>query len=69
MNPKEKAVELLDSFYMPINLKTDYKEAKQCALICVDEIIEAINFDWMEEQNLDRQHAYWQEVRKEIEQL
>jgi hypothetical protein len=41
-------------------------KAKQCALIAVDEIDKAIDFDWMEVQNLDREHFYWGQVRAEI---
>jgi len=51
------------------NTDSNYKTAKQCALINVSEIESAIDFDWMEVQNLDRQHAYWQEVKNEIEKL
>jgi len=40
--------------------------AKRSALICCDEIIAAIDFDWMEVQNLEREHAYWQAVRQHI---
>lgn len=43
--------------------------AKQCALIAVDEIIEALDFDWMEVQNLDREYAYWNKVKQEIDKL
>jgi len=39
---------------------------KQCALICCDEIIAAIDFDWMEVQNLERGRAYWQAVKQHI---
>jgi len=35
----------------------------------VDEITQAIDFDWMEVQNLDREHAYWDKVKQEIENL
>ncbi len=45
------------------------KAAKQCALICVDKIIKAIDFDWMEIQNLDRQHAYWTAIREAVKNI
>ena len=45
------------------------QNAKQCALICVDEIDKAIDFDWMEVQNLDREHDYWDRVREHIKQM
>ena len=69
MTSKEKAEELVNK-YLAIQFG-DFPttEAKQCALIAVDEIIQAIDFDWMEVQNLDREHAYWEEVKQEIEKL
>ena len=73
MTPKEKAEELVDTFRMNV---LDYEgcgindhKAKQCALIAVDEITQAIDFDWMEVQNLEREHAYWNKVKEEIEKL
>jgi len=71
MTPKEKAQELVQRFtkiesfhiherviFMPL------PEAKQCALIAVDELInDSIN-------NLNvNSHKYWQEVKQEIEKL
>ena len=71
MTPQEKANSLVDKYYEDDLMWEDlsYIQAKKCALIAVDEIINAIDFDWMEVQNLDRQHAYWQEVKNEIEKL
>jgi hypothetical protein len=69
MTPKEKAQELIDKM---INTDIMYMSnylAKQCCLIAVDEIIEAIDFDWMEIQNLESEHRYWQQVKQEIEKL
>lgn len=63
MTPKEKARELVNKYYI-YSLK-----GKECALIAVDEIIQAIDFDWMEVQNLDREYAYWEKVKQEIENL
>jgi hypothetical protein len=73
MTPKEKAEELIDKF-KPLcggyfGGKINKVFAKQCASIAVDEIIKAIDFDWMEVQNLQQQHRYWQEVKQEIENL
>ena len=43
MTPKEKAKELVDK-YLNIHLMYGMEdEAKECALICVDEIIEELN--------------------------
>lgn len=41
--------------------------SKQCAIIQVKSIIKAIDFDWMESQNLQRQFDYWYDVLEEIE--
>lgn len=55
MTPKEKAEELLDKYIVvtPMYLS----EAKQCALIAVDELIKETN------------SSQWQEVRNELEKL
>jgi hypothetical protein len=61
MTPKEKAKELIDKYFYLFSVKLentiDNYEAKQCALIAVDEIIEFHN------------NLYWQEVKQEIEKL
>ena len=75
MTPKEKAEELLKKMLSKNpNIQDgissiDTIQAKLCALVAVDEIINAIDFDWMEVQNLDSQHRYWEEVKREIEKL
>ncbi len=68
MTPREKAQKILDMFYFP-NLSIDVtsSDSKQCALICVDEIIEAI--DWHEFETPNTEFEYWNEVKKEIERL
>jgi glutathione synthase/RimK-type ligase-like ATP-grasp enzyme len=75
MTPKDKAEELIEKYlnmndgliqeFIPIPLEG----ARQCALVAVDEIMKAIDFDWMEVQNLESEHRYWQEVKQEIEKL
>ena len=72
MTPKEKAEELVLKYLRIDNNTSEWFNthiAKQCALIAVDEIIKSIDFDWMEVQNLESQHRYWQEVKEEIEKL
>jgi len=70
MTPKEKALELIED--MQNAPEIGYNEhAKQCALIAVDEIIEALlEYDirnaTYELQNMDRDFNYWEEVKKEI---
>ena len=71
MEAKEKGKELVSDFTSEI-LKTDYsisgfvilKLAKQCALICVDEMINC-NTIYMEGCYIE----YWQEVKQEIIKL
>ena len=57
--PKEKAEELLDKMTMEIGKFN----AKQCAIIAVDEILMAIQDLPLDEVNWD----YWQEVKQEIQ--
>jgi hypothetical protein len=73
MTPKEKAIELVDEFK---NIDIEYNDsiegncfmtmtksdAKQCALIAVDKILNAHLFDLDEKE-------YWQQVKQEIESL
>ena len=61
MTPKEKAKELYNKMY-------DYslfeEEAKRCALIAADEVINTIMSVYQPETK-----AFWFEVKKEIEKL
>ena len=63
MKPEEKAKELTERFlkitYWEKAPKQAKARAKQCALICVDELIKN-NLHNMEEE-------YWQQVKTEIE--
>ena len=64
MTPKEKAKELVDRFRIgDRNMKS---KAKQCALICVDEILNApqIGSGW-----LHKYEPYWTQVKQEINKL
>jgi len=78
MTPKEKANELVDKFYQRFPLTMDvitrkgdlsweydnWEQAKQCALIAVDEILNI--------KSVDRDYdlsTYWEEVKQEIENL
>lgn len=65
MTPKEKAEELVNR--MLKNTLESHYYAKQCALITVDEIIDAI--DWHEYEVPNDQLKFWFEVIKEIENL
>lgn len=71
MTPKEKAEEIYAK-YGELLRKHNFrsiKAIKECALITVNEIIEAIDFDWVEIQNLENEHRYWELVKTEIENL
>jgi hypothetical protein len=68
MTPQEKAEELIEKFIKHTLVfddragwLEDKNEAKQCALIALDEILSAIGFNVMDE--------YWIEVKQEIEKL
>jgi hypothetical protein len=62
MTPKEKAKELYEKM-----LRVKYPlAAKHCALIAVDEIIEALHeHHWQNRLTID----YWEEVKHELEKL
>jgi hypothetical protein len=64
MEAKKKAKELVDKFINHTH-ESCKLEAKQCALIAVDEIIDNEKIDNLEDNNL----SYWQEVKSEIEKL
>ena len=60
MTPKEKALELIDKFTFEIGKFN----AKQSAIISVGEILKVI-----EDNCLEYEDDYWEEVKKEIELL
>ena len=60
MTPKEKAQDLFDKFSLSYYHAPN---AKQCALIAVDEIINIWEYSDTQEK------WWWQQVRKEIEKL
>ena len=69
MTPKEKAKELVDKFYYIPNsqgifMMQDY-QAKQCALIAVDEILFVVS----KYNDTQAEVSYWQEVKQQIENL
>lgn len=63
MTPKEKAIDLINKMAFEV-CKTD---AKQCALIAVDEILSEFMFD--DSEYADRRYKYYKEVKQEIEKL
>jgi hypothetical protein len=64
MKPKEKAEELVKKFFDATNIYTF--EAKDCALIAVDEILEIVSSD---ESMLITELQFWQQVKQEINNL
>jgi len=71
MTAKDKAIDLYHKYYTTLlpNVRMRKGIAIQHALIAVEEIEKAIDFDCMEVQNLDRQHAYWEQVKTELNKL
>jgi hypothetical protein len=68
MTPKEKAIEIVDSYFTIIDGQVEFKLIKQCALIAVDELL---NFTWYmpnKRQNEEWQY-YWENVKQEITKL
>ena len=64
MTPQQKAIELLTKYrrHLPVNTVTDL-EAKVCALIAVEEIINIWEYSDTEEK------WWWQKVKQEIKNL
>ena len=74
MTPEQKAKELFGKYamYLRANLRYDdeaNEDAKQCALIAVDEIIEANPIAFRIDNSIRSNKDYWQEVKIEIEKL
>jgi hypothetical protein len=77
MTPKEKAEELVEKMYVKYEPKIEDKGgiyyfnmsfdiAKQCAIIAVDEIIEALSFhSWQNRNEIE----YYEEIKHEIQKL
>ena len=69
--PKEKAEELVDSMYGCAEINRS--EAKQCALIAVDEMLN--DYSYMQNvrnansNQIHSRRVYWQEVKQEIKNL
>lgn len=74
MTPKEKAEELVGKFrdkiisFLSDNMKDS--NAKQCALIAVDEIIQLLDHTpLIDDDYAEHIINYWNEVKQEIEKL
>lgn len=68
MTPKEKAKELIKKF-IPATLTDfsddNFEQTKECAVICIDEIISACEYNFVESYNTH----WWNKVKQEIEKL
>jgi hypothetical protein len=73
MTPKEKAIELYNKFYNtsshPHHVESRKNNAKQCALIAVDEILQVLQKGHPTDLVLIPMDMidYWLEVKREIE--
>ena len=64
MDAKEKAAYLMRKYYFELNDRTDsisWNQAKQCALIAIDEIIAS--------KPIINSLKYWEKVKQELEKL
>jgi len=81
MEPREKAKELVGKF-MPLADSGGYYDdrsynvgddkeanAKQCALIAVDEILGLNIEEWCQVSEPYQDYSYWEKVKQEIEKL
>jgi hypothetical protein len=74
MTAKQKARDLVDRYYVWTSRAENNEtfamyDAKQCALICVDEILENIPNEVMTYKPFMMNTDYWQEVKQEINKL
>jgi hypothetical protein len=77
MKAKEKAEELVQRYFKANHQPYGFKDAQQCALIAVDELIESFNSIYDTSiQNIEKYSGakygmedYWQDVKQEIEAL
>ncbi len=71
MTAKEKAKELVEKFeYNGVfidDIRMNEEDAKQCALICIDEILES-HYKVLVGV-MPKTYDYWTEVKQEIEKL
>ena len=69
MTPKQKAKEIYSKFYgIPLYIRT----VKQCCHITVDEIYKLrlnIGAHLKTDEDKENYYSYWEEVKKEIEEL
>ena len=71
MTPKDKAIQLVEKYNLNENLYYSISEyqAKDCALIAVDEIIRHTYIGKAKSKNDDNSFEFWHEVKQEIIKL
>jgi hypothetical protein len=68
MTPQQKAKELFNKYYLLIDIK-NYENTKNCALIAVDELLEATKrYDYTLGPK-PSYNEYWLKVKYQIENL
>ena len=66
MTPKDKAMEIA----MKFDKKGETDNAKQCALICVDEMLDfAYDVEWEKKEDALSKMKFLKEVKQEIKKL
>jgi hypothetical protein len=65
MTPQVKAEVLVNKYLLATPVGFNIDDAKKCALIAVDEIIEALLMCYSEDHVVD----YWKQVKQEIEKI
>ena len=71
MTPKLKALELVNKhfeFVEALSILNQIENAKQCALITVDEILDIAYWEYMESGG-EQEKKYWNEVKTEIKKI
>ncbi len=66
MTPREKAIDLVEQFSSVLMHDEVYEDSIKCALIAVDEVIEALHEHHWQNRNVIE---YYKEVKQEIEKL
>lgn len=73
MTPDSKAKELIDKFSLEIVGEDHFGlrkiNAKQCAILCADEILEAGAGDYIVGEDLISGRTFWQQVKQSIQSL
>ena len=68
MKAKEKAIDLVNKFLQIYDGRVP--QAKKCALICVDEMLEfAYDIEWEKKEEAVSKLKFLKEVKQEIEKL